>query len=267
MVKNGHVLHSDETRAHKLIRSVVRVTRRYHVLDRISRRLRRLSHAEGEDDGDSGGDSYCAVHGPCGAGLNASDLTGVDYNKNTTSCQQCTATNASSNSGVAAANSASARTTTRSSKRQSWYLRHTRRGPTPPPRVNRKQRLEKQVLHQQTEICSLREVIEDLRGSLQLSDAQNLALQVLLKKMARMQVALPAVGGGSTEFQSAMEESEKQLENLVRELKEMSQTKYPTMSSNVYADSSCSFNGTLQQDIGLDEDLTNTVETLNNAHR
>ena len=62
-----------------------------------------------------------------------------------------------------------------------------------------------------------------------------------------------------------MEESEKQLENLVKELKEMSQTKYPTMSSNIYAGSSCSFNGTCPQDISMEEDLTQIVDALNSA--
>ena len=56
---------------------------------------------------------------------------------------------------------------------------------TPPPPVEKQRArvhlLEKQVEHQQTEICGLRDVVEDLRSSLQLSDAQNLALQVLLK--------------------------------------------------------------------------------------
>ena len=47
----------------------------------------------------------------------------------------------------------------------------------------------------------------------------------------------------------------------------MSQTKYPTMSSNIYAGSSCSFNGTCPQDIGIEEDLTQTVDALNSAHR
>ena len=44
-------------------------------------------------------------------------------------------------------------------------------------------------------------------------------------------------------------ESEEQLENLVRELKAMSQTKYPTTNALFYqqqqqGSSSCSFNGT-----------------------
>ena len=54
--------------------------------------------------------------------------------------------------------------------------------------------LEKQVENQQTEITGLRDVVEDLRSSLQLSDAQNLALQVLLKKMAKAEVQLPVIG-------------------------------------------------------------------------
>ena len=141
--------------------------------------------------------------------------------------------------------------------------------------------LEKQVLIQQEEIQTLREVIEDLRSSLQLSDAQNLALQVLLKKMSKAESSLlptyasngyslsssmkntpeedscsptsPSkeytsqyklfsnginrkVPNGNVnnnsentnfKFRSQMDESEKQLENLVKELKEMSQTMYP----------------------------------------
>ena len=57
--------------------------------------------------------------------------------------------------------------------------------------------LEKQVENQQTEITGLRDVVEDLRSSLQLSDAQNLALQVLLKKMAKAEVQLPVIGNNS----------------------------------------------------------------------
>ena len=37
---------------------------------------------------------------------------------------------------------------------------------------------------QQEEIQSLKDCVDHLRGSLQLSDAQNLALQVLLKRMS-----------------------------------------------------------------------------------
>ena len=53
--------------------------------------------------------------------------------------------------------------------------------------------LEKQVQHQQTEITGLRDVVDDLRSSLQLSDAQNLALQVLLKKMAKGESFYPSL--------------------------------------------------------------------------
>ena len=83
--------------------------------------------------------------------------------------------------------------------------------------------LEQQVEHQQTEISGLRGVVEDLRSSLHLSDAQNLALQVLLKKMSKAEVDVM----GHDSFRSQMNESEKHLENLVKELKEMSQTRYP----------------------------------------
>ncbi len=65
---------------------------------------------------------------------------------------------------------------------------------------------------------------------MQLSDAQNLALQVLLKKMAKAEVQLPSMGHES--FRSQMDESEKHLENLVKELKEMSKTRYPRYLPN-----------------------------------
>ena len=40
--------------------------------------------------------------------------------------------------------------------------------------------LERQVSRQQSEIANLKSIIDDLRSSLQLSDAQNLALQVAI---------------------------------------------------------------------------------------
>ena len=98
---------------------------------------------------------------------------------------------------------------------------------SPPPNMEKQKHrvhlLERQVEHQQTEISGLRDVVEDLRSSLHLSDAQNLALQVLLKKMSKAEVEVM----GHDSFRSQMNESEKHLENLVKELKEMSQTRYP----------------------------------------
>ncbi len=123
------------------------------------------------------------------------------------------------------------------------------------------------VAHQQEEIGELRGVVQDLRSSLQLSDAQNLALQVLLRKVARAEgqlvngeassqsqhqaassvstgLIMPgslvgrhapgvtsagAAGERRSAFRARMDESERQLENLVRELKEMSQVRYPTL--------------------------------------
>ncbi len=132
-------------------------------------------------------------------------------------------------------------------------------------RLSRLDNLREQVAHQQEEISTLREVVQDLRSSLQLSDAQNLALQVLLRKVARAEGQLPGASGtgaatttaassthnghlssaastmmlpgsivrhsGSSAFRSRMDESERQLENLVRELKEMSQVRYPTLQT------------------------------------
>ena len=170
--------------------------------------------------------------------------------------------------------------------------------------------LEKQVLLQQEEIQNLREVIEDLRSSLQLSDAQNLALQVLLKKMSKAESSLlptyasngyslasstkntpedsssplsqintrdytsqyklfsNGINGNkisngnnnqsnssiSFKFRSQMDESEKQLENLVKELKEMSQTMYPP--SNYLL---------MQNQLGLNTNNNNTISTASSG--
>ena len=92
------------------------------------------------------------------------------------------------------------------------------------------ERLERRLTEQQGEIQSLRECVTHLRGSLQLSDAQNLALQVMLKKMSKAESRLPHVEKSA--FRSQMKKSEQQLENLVQELKEMSQTQYPSINSN-----------------------------------
>lgn len=123
--------------------------------------------------------------------------------------------------------------------------------------------------HQQTEISGLRDVVQDLRSSLQLSDAQNLALQVLLKKMAKAEVALPVIGHDS--FRSQMDESEKHLENLVKELKEMSQTKYPTyLQNNLHGGSSStatSINGGTMTlpDFVLEDEVMETTKVLGEA--
>ena len=143
----------------------------------------------------------------------------------------------------------------------------------PPPPVEKQRArvhlLERQVEHQQTEICGLRDVVEDLRSSLQLSDAQNLALQVLLKKMAKAEVQLPVIGHDS--FRSQMDESEKHLENLVKELKEMSQTKYPSYlpHANLHGGSSTatSINGGIGAlpDFILEDEVQETSKVLGEA--
>ena len=100
---------------------------------------------------------------------------------------------------------------------------------------SRKDQLEQQLVEQKEEIDSLKTVVNELRSSLQLSDAQNLALQVVLKRMDKAEAQLP-----SSEYKVKMRKSEKQLENLITELKEMSQTKYPTLPSQNYSTSSSS---------------------------
>ena len=111
----------------------------------------------------------------------------------------------------------------------------------------RLEKLERQIVDQQKEIQSLKDCVSHLRGSLQLSDAQNLALQVLLKKMSKAESKLPNVE--KSEFRNQMKKSEQQLENLVQELKAMSQTKYPTINSNNYSGSMFSFNGNSKERI------------------
>ena len=101
--------------------------------------------------------------------------------------------------------------------------------------VSKVEKLEAAVAAQQEEIQSLKDCVDHLRGSLQLSDAQNLALQVLLKKMSKAESRLPHVE--KSVFRSQMKKSEQQLENLVSELKEMSRTQYPSINSNNYSGS------------------------------
>jgi hypothetical protein len=114
-----------------------------------------------------------------------------------------------------------------------------------------------------------------MRSSLQLSDAQNLALQVLLKKMAKAEVQLPVAPPDT--FRSKMNESEKQLENLVRELKEMSQIRYPALQGHGGCSSLGGGNGTSSStstnnmllltptDLNLEEELQQTSQALGGA--
>lgn len=141
----------------------------------------------------------------------------------------------------------------------------------PPTLEKQKQRvlnLERQVEFQQTEISGLRDIVEDLRSSLHLSDAQNLALQVLLKKMSKVELSEDR----GDNFRSQMDESEKHLENLVKELKEMSQTRYPRYlpNANINGGSSStatSINGNnvgALPDFVLEDEVQETSKVLKN---
>ena len=103
---------------------------------------------------------------------------------------------------------------------------------------SRKEQLEQQLVGQKEEISNLKELIDDLRSSLQLSDAQNLALQVALKRIAKAEARLPAAE--KSQNRAIVKKSERQLENLISELREMSQTKYPTLASQNCSTSSSS---------------------------
>ena len=125
-------------------------------------------------------------------------------------------------------------------------------------RSQRKEQLEQQLATQQQEISSLKTVIQQLHGSLQLSDAQNLALQVMLKRVAKAESQQPLVE--NSQIRNSIHKSEKQLENLITELKEMSQTKYPTLSSQHPSSSSESYTGTVER--AHEQDLGHTQEYL-----
>lgn len=212
-----------ETKTRRFMRSVMRATKRFHVINRLSRRL----------SNGSGGPPRQPRLVP-----RTNEQPDVILHVDTTD-----RINLNANNGVQ-----------HSVDKQRQRVKH----------------LEKQVEHQQTEISGLRDVVEDLRSSLQLSDAQNLALQVLLKKMAKAEIQLPVV---QDSFRSQMDESEKHLENLVRELKEMSQTKYPTylLHSNTHGGSSTATSinggGTLNtmQDFALDDEVHETSKALGGA--
>ena len=126
------------------------------------------------------------------------------------------------------------------------------------------ERLTQTAAAQQEEIQSLRSCVLHLRGSLQLSDAQNLALQVLLKKMSKAESKLPLPGREEkSEFRSQMRKSEQQLENLVSELKAMSRTQYPTITSSLL---SCNGN-TNQAEQRISDDLLGVHHSISGVKR
>jgi len=237
----------DDTRVQKLKRSVVRLTKRYHKIERIARKSTKdlenveSKHSKFEEslspiDHNGNGHTNGVVH--TNGHLNghsdpikngASNLNGHRRD------------NVNNQKGF--------------KKKKSTFFYSSKKI----------EKLEDKVAKQQMEIQSLTGVVEHLRSSLQLSDAQNLALQVLLKKMAKAELKLPVAE--TSDFRSEMKQSEQQLENLVSELKEMSQTKYPTIPSNIYSGSTCSFNGAAQGDLGIEEELTNVHESILGAQK
>ena len=196
-------------------RSVVRLTKRYHKEERFNRIRGRSS--DQQRNGTNVSNGHGILHYSNGAnGLrNGNSVNGVNNGNGVVNNQHYNFPKKESKSKI--------------------------RSPLRLHSGKRLEKLERQIIDQQKEIQSLKDCVSHLRGSLQLSDAQNLALQVLLKKMSKAESKLPNVE--KSEFRNQMKKSEQQLENLVQELKAMSQTKYPTINSNNYSGSMFSFNG------------------------
>ena len=228
---------ADDTRVQRLKRSMVRLTKRYHKLERMSKispassdQVSASQRQNGNLNGTRNGDPAIHTNGNVNGIKNGFPKTNGHVKE----------TNGPSNGFKI--------------KKSSFFNSS-----------KRIERLEKQVIQQQTEIQSLTDVVEHLRSSLQLSDAQNLALQVLLKKMAKAESKLPVAE--PSDFRNQIKQSEQQLENLVSELKEMSQTKYPTIPSNIYSGSTCSFNDTTQLDLGIEEELERSHESISGVQK
>ena len=188
----SHARDADHNQFQRLRRSVVRLTRRYHRDERLARAVGQpQAQSNGHQPQVNGHQPQANSHQPQANGQ------GQHYNF----------------------------------PRREPGLRSRLRGSLQLPVSGKKvERLERRLTEQHGEIQSLRECVTHLRGSLQLSDAQNLALQVMLKKMSKAESRLPHVEKSA--FRSQMKKSEQQLENLVQELKEMSQTQYPSINSN-----------------------------------
>jgi uncharacterized coiled-coil protein SlyX len=249
---------SEDSRSKRLMRRVVRMTRRYQALDRISDRLENKLDQDRRVNFVRNGSLNNNASRPCPIHSNS----------------------ASSSSGRSSSfRHRRSRPIAICSPHCHQNNGHDLQQPQQPlsgqQRLRRIASLEEQLRHQEAEILTLKDVVDDLRSSLQLSDAQNLALQVLLKKMARaealddgespqpttttrttsalrsesgMNGVAHAVSEGDS-FRSRMNDSERQLENLVKELKEMSKIKYPSIVTKQQSSSSNnSNNGTMDDD-------------------
>lgn len=217
----------DDSQFQRLKRSVVRLTKRYHKQERVVRILEPAVNGNGRHHGN--GHGLYHGHHSNGNGLHSDQIhNGVNGNGHYNFPRK--ETNRKSFLGVPKLQSA-----------------------------KKLEKIERLVADQHQEIQSLKDCVAHLRGSLQLSDAQNLALQVMLKKVSKSESKLPSNKRmEKTEFRNQMKKSEQQLENLVTELREMSQMKYPTIanSNHYHSGSVFSFNGNSckNPDLGISED-------------
>lgn len=149
----------------RLVTSVVRIQRRYDVLENISRSLAEMSAKMDDDEAQP---------------IDECPATGIVCSK----CRQMSHVDRNSN------------ISTKSFKAEIPYL-------------------QQQVLLLEQELHCLREVIEDMRIALQSSDAENLALQVRVKRGAK-----PRQGASPHEL--SLTDEEDTIDDLVRQLTELS---------------------------------------------
>merc|ERR1712106_955550 len=71
--------------------------------------------------------------------------------------------------------------------------------------------IEGELLKQQCEISELTNMVEDIRGSLHISDAQNLALQVMLQRLSSTDSTQKVPRKTKSDFKHTVTKSEKQL--------------------------------------------------------
>lgn len=243
-------LSSDKIQAEKIIKSERSLKRNHHVLERITRRL---GGSHGENNGINGRsngivDPYRVSNGARTNGISNGCNGATNDAENGINCVDNGINNGIHTTSHFTTNINGNKTNKKASRsRLSGCFQRSQNN-----------QLEEYKVFHQKEISTLKSVINQLRDSLQLSDAQNLALQVILKRMERTGHQV------STEekSQSIIEKSEKQLEKLIDELREMSQTKYPTLSSQNYSSSSSSYTREKSSELVVEPDLGHTQDYL-----
>jgi len=227
--------HQDKSRIDRLKRSIARLTKRHHKLSRIPRNQANISNQSSR---------VLSNNGSVNGGINGHSAAHVNGYEN--GIDRIAVQSNGHQNGITPHNNINFR------RSKSSFFSSSKRT----------KQMEHRMCEQQKEIESLRDVIDHLRSSLQLSDAQNLALQVLLKRMAKAEAKLPSEEPGK--INNHIKQSEKQLECLISELKEMSETKYPTIPRNLYSGSPSSM---INLDQGIEEELEKSKESISEVQK